>query len=169
VGRLPAVVVVALAVATSIAALAAAAGLSGVTPPAPGGWRAVADRSDTGGNKPIYDFSGTFTVSGGHVTKLQGTITHTYPHDEGCVTGTKVTILGSQPIVHETGDGFDSYDVVRKAPGTFVPVTVRVVAGKQTVPGTLDIRFNEPGAIPSGSSITFGNTIGCHLQFDVVR
>ena len=85
------------------------------------------------------------------------------------MTGTKVTVLGSQPIVHARGVGFDAYDVAEKAPHTFLSVAIRVIAGKQTVPGTLFIHFNQAGEIPAGSSLTFGTTIGCHLQFDVVH
>ena len=74
-----AVVAAALAAASGAPALAAAARLAGATPPASGSWRAVADSSDSGGGKPLYDFAGTFTVSGSHATKLHGTITHTSP------------------------------------------------------------------------------------------
>ncbi|HEX4519292.1 MAG TPA: hypothetical protein VH063_06885 [Gaiellaceae bacterium] len=162
--RLTASGVVVLVLTVGATAFAATRATS---PPASGVWRIVADAADA--TPPIYDFKGTFTVSGGHITKLTGTITHTYAHDEGCVTGTKIVVLGSQPIVHITAGGADEYAVEKKANGTTLPVSIRVKAGKQTTTGGLAIRFNTPGGFQSHSDLTFGNTIGCHLEFDVKR
>jgi len=159
----------ALAVGIGCASFAAGAPVTTVSPPGSGTWRIVADRSDTPGSTPIYDFEGSFVVNGGHVTHLTGTIVHTYPHDEGCVKGMKVAVAGSQPIVHVVGVGFDSYQVAKKAPNTYVPVLITLTVGKQKVTGTLSIHFNSPGQTPTGSSLTFDTTIGCHLQFDVTH
>jgi len=135
-----------------------------VKKPATGSWKVT-----TGGGDD--DLLGSFTVTSGQVSALQGTIQSGAPTD--CGPG-PVSIPAQQRItrinIKSGGYPYDFYEVGGVARGALVPdppISVSVDAAGSAVQGTLFIQFAPKGA--SGTGEIRWDDGQCELDFNVAH
>jgi hypothetical protein len=112
------------------------------------------------------DLAGSFTVAGGVVTRLKGTITKIAV--PACVVGNKVTDSAKLPILHLVA--FDEWEVAvhdAKA-STYLPLNTTFDVEGHRRTGTISLDFPLPGS-PGLGDITYtaAGGLGCHLTFSI--